>query len=280
MPLDRWLNALGIPNVGTTTAFHIARCHRDLDGVAESSLLADLAALGRLQEEQRVVNPRSRSHPPANEHERLEREQRYEELTAGIAEAGRRLIEAGLAQEGAGTPPRIVTTVIGPKTAASVLTFFASPIGQASLERLRALGIRPQGARDGPDRQGASAPEAGASLEGLTFVLTGTLETLSRSEAKRRIQEKGGMAAGSVSSKTSFLVAGANTGARKTDKARQLGVPVLNEEQFLAMLEDGPPAEPEPKAVPEPEPAPPATPGEAPADSDLGELFDWARKSE
>lgn len=79
------------------------------------------------------------------------------------------------------------------------------------------------------------------TLEGLTVVVTGTLENFSRDEAKEAILARGGKAAGSVSKKTSYVVVGENAGS-KEDKARELGVPILNEAQFEQLLATGSPA--------------------------------------
>ncbi len=76
------------------------------------------------------------------------------------------------------------------------------------------------------------------TLEGLTIVVTGSLEDFTRDSAKEAIISRGGKATGSVSKKTSYLVAGANAGS-KEDKARDLGVPILNEEQFHTLLNTG-----------------------------------------
>jgi DNA ligase (NAD+) len=81
-------------------------------------------------------------------------------------------------------------------------------------------------------------------LAGLTFVLTGTLPTLTRDEAKKRIEDAGGKTAGSVSKKTSYLVAGEDAGS-KLDKANELKIPVLDEPALLALLEVGPRTNPE-----------------------------------
>jgi DNA ligase (NAD+) len=78
-------------------------------------------------------------------------------------------------------------------------------------------------------------PDAAAAIAGKTIVFTGTLERLSRREAEELVQGLGGRAASSVSSRTDFVVAGANAGS-KLDKARELGVPVLDEDEFLRLL--------------------------------------------
>ena len=96
-------------------------------------------------------------------------------------------------------------------------------------QQLRAAGIHWEEA-DGA----ASAPKP---LQGKTFVLTGTLPTMTRDEAARKIEEAGAKVAGSVSKKTSFVVAGEEAGS-KLAKAQELGVPVLDEAGLMKLLED------------------------------------------
>jgi DNA ligase (NAD+) len=95
---------------------------------------------------------------------------------------------------------------------------------------------RASGVRMSEEQDGASVPR---TLEGLSVVVTGSLSEWSRDEAKEAITARGGKATGSVSKKTDFVVAGDLAGS-KLDKARQLGVPVLDEEGFAALLDDGP----------------------------------------
>jgi DNA ligase (NAD+) len=115
---------------------------------------------------------------------------------------------------------------VGPKVAHSITQFFAEPRNRELIERLRAAGL--QFTQDRKVKQGGP-------LAGLTFVLTGTLPTLTREETKARIEAAGGKVTGSVSKKTDFVVAGADAGS-KLDKARTLNVPVLDEAQLLEKL--------------------------------------------
>ena len=124
-----------------------------------------------------------------------------------------------------------LTTVpdIGAITAQSLLEWFQSPQSIHLIETLRAAGV---------SFQSTEAP-VGEALAGKTFVLTGTLEHLGRKEATERIEAQGGKVSGSVSKKTSYVVAGEAAGS-KLKKARELGIPVLTEAQLLCMLEGEP----------------------------------------
>ncbi|MBV9914120.1 MAG: NAD-dependent DNA ligase LigA, partial [Sinobacteraceae bacterium] len=120
---------------------------------------------------------------------------------------------------------------IGPIVAAHVATFFASAEHRKVIERLRAQGVRwPEVER----------PESGSQpLAGVTFVITGTLETMSRDEAQEALLALGAKVAGSVSRKTGYVIAGANAGS-KLEKAAELGVRILNEPEFLQLLQAPP----------------------------------------
>jgi DNA ligase (NAD+) len=114
---------------------------------------------------------------------------------------------------------------VGPRVAAAVHEFFAEERNRRLIERLRAAGLT----------MTAEKRRRSAKLEGLTFVLTGTLPTLTREEAKERIEGSGGRVSGSVSKKTNYVVAGEEAGS-KLEKARELKVPVIGEQQLLEML--------------------------------------------
>lgn len=117
---------------------------------------------------------------------------------------------------------------IGALIAQEVVGFFASDTNRAQLRRLAELGLNMRSERE--------AQALAQTLAGKTFVLTGTLPTYSRDEAKALIEARGGKVTGSVSKKTSYLVAGEKPGS-KYDKAVSLGIPVLDEQALLALLE-------------------------------------------
>ena len=118
---------------------------------------------------------------------------------------------------------------IGPIVAQSLRLFFDQPHNREVVEQLRACGVTWE--------EGEPAPTTPKPLAGKTFVITGTLPGMGRDEAKDLIEAAGGKVAGSVSKKTSFVVAGAEAGS-KLDKARELGVVVLDETGLREMLDD------------------------------------------
>lgn len=118
---------------------------------------------------------------------------------------------------------------IGPTLAESVREFFDAPENRAVVKRLAGHGVD----MTAPRRASVSGP-----LSGKAFVVTGTLSSLSRSQATSGIEVRGGRVTGSVSKKTDYVVAGESPGS-KLDRARELGIPVLDEEAFLALLQSG-----------------------------------------
>jgi DNA ligase (NAD+) len=117
---------------------------------------------------------------------------------------------------------------VGPVVAKSIRTFFDQPHNREVAEQLRAAGIT-------WDEHEGAASAVPKPLAGLTVVLTGTLPTLTRDAAKEMLEAAGAKVAGSVSKKTSYVVAGEEAGS-KLDKARELGVPVLDEAGLQALL--------------------------------------------
>ena len=228
LPLSRWVHALAIPEIGETTARDLARFHGDLEGIPQSALLRDVVELHRLREAAEVASPRAKVNKDKSELEKLQLAARQAELLALANATGARLIAASFAsaakKKGAAELDAVV--VVGPVAAQACLDWFAGGVGQAVLRRLQELGLNPKG------EQGATAD---APFAGKTFVITGTLTSMGRDEAGAKVRALGGNVATSVSSKTHYLVCGADAGSKLT-KARALGVPVLEEGAFLALL--------------------------------------------
>ncbi len=118
---------------------------------------------------------------------------------------------------------------VGPRVAQAVAEFFAEPENRALVSRLRAAGLSMH----------AEKRRTTSTLEGLTFVLTGTLPTLTRDAAKEKIEAAGGRVSGTVSKKTNYLVAGEDAGSKLT-KAESLGVLILDEPGLLGLLNSAP----------------------------------------
>lgn len=138
------------------------------------------------------------------------------------------------AMEAATAEELVAVEEVGPRIAASIAEFFSQP---ANLELVR--GLQQAGVEMTAEKKLRTT-----QLAGLTFVLTGTLPTLSRDEAKRRIEDAGGKVSGSVSKKTSYVVAGEEAGS-KLEKAQALNVPVIDEAGLLALLQKPPETLPE-----------------------------------
>src|SRR5437762_1573468 len=202
LPLSRWLFALAIPDVGRTTAAQLARFHETIEDVANSQLLRDVLQY----------------------HEKREQKDDAKEVAD-------RLIQAGFAKpsKSKSEKDRSITTEVGPVVAKSILDFFASTNGKKIPQRLRQLRIQPKSEKISA-KKAAELP-----LAGKTFVLTGTLPSMTREEATEKIEALGGHVTGSVSKKTDYVLAGAEPGS-KFDKAKELGVKIIDEAEFRKML--------------------------------------------
>jgi DNA ligase (NAD+) len=201
LPLSRWLYALAIPDIGKTTATQLARFHETIEDVANSPLLHDVL----------------------DYHEK----RREKQSAKRIAE---RLIKAGFAERSKSKAEKDgIVTEVGSVVAQSVVEFFASATGKRILRRLEELRIQPKS-----EKVSAKKTEE-LLLAGKTFVLTGTLPSMTREEATEKIESLGGHVTGSVSRKTNYVLAGADPGS-KFDKAKELGIRILDEAAFRKML--------------------------------------------
>jgi len=215
-PLSRWLFALAIPEVGKTTAGQLANFHATIEEVAESPLLRDVLGYHEKTEQARQA--------------RRENPELHEKLKAEIDSIMQRLTEAGFAEPSQGKGDRGIVTEVGPVVAKSILDYFASSAGKKVIARMHELGVKPA------SQKVEVSKKAGLPFSGKTFVLTGTLPTMTRDEASAKITELGGKVTSSVSKNTDFVLAGAEAGS-KLDKAQALGVNVLDEAAFLKMCE-------------------------------------------
>ena len=228
MPLARWLHALAIPEVGEETAHDLAKHHDTLEAVADSALLRDVIALDRLHNEADAANPRAKVNRDKSDMEKLQLATHHASLIEQANATGARLLAAGFASPAKkkNATDADVTTVVGPVVAQAALAWFSSDLGRETLRHMSTLGISPRGGNSG----------AGDSpFSGKTFVLTGTLQTMSRGQAQEKIRAQGGNVSSSVSSKTHFVVAGPGAGSKLED-AQKHGVTVISEEEFVAML--------------------------------------------
>ena len=123
------------------------------------------------------------------------------------------------------------TREIGPVLAESVRSWFDEPRNRQLIDRLRAAGVRMEVPPDERAARGQEGP-----LTGRTYVLTGTLQSMTRDQATSAIERLGGKVAGSVSRKTTAVIVGADAGS-KAEKARELGVTTLDEAAFLALID-------------------------------------------
>ena len=185
-PLQRWLFAMGIRQVGEAAAKELSRLHKHLSDLPTSEILSEI---------QRDT--------------RADAKKKNEKLL-----------------------PYAITGDVGPAVAESVLTFFQSEGGRNALARLAELGIDPASGNYMPKLAAVDLSEQ--PLAGKTFVITGTL-SMDRDEMKAFIESKGGKVSGSVSAKTSYVLAGEGGGSKR-DKAEKLGVTILDEEGLEKLL--------------------------------------------
>ena len=186
--------------MGKTTATQLAKFHDNIEAVARSQLLRDVLEYHEKEKSERV-------------------------------EIAERLIKARFAKpsKNKADKDRGIVTEVGAVVAKSVLDFFASSAGQKILQRMTQLGIEPK------SEKVSAKKVAELPLTGKTFVLTGTLPSMTREEATEKIEAFGGHVTGSVSKKTDYVLAGTEPGS-KFDKAKDLGVRIIDEAQFRKML--------------------------------------------
>ena len=227
-PLDRWLFAMGIRQVGESAAKELARLHESLRDLAHiaggtvecSPILRAIHASATKEAEAKRISPANKENPPANEEEKKERKTAHAALKAEAAELKRSI--AGYK----------VSADVGQVVAESVLAFFESDGGKHVLERMAELGINPKSENYLPKPAEADLSEM--PLAGKTFVITGTL-SMDRDAMKRYLESKGAKVSGSISANTDYLLSGEGGGSKR-DKAEKLGVRVIGEEDVAKLI--------------------------------------------
>ena len=131
-------------------------------------------------------------------------------------------------------PPERLESIedVGPRIARSIVEYFEAPVNRENIERLRAAGVQLALAEQ-------STGQRSDILAGKSFVISGVFERHSRDEYKDMIERNGGKNVGSISKKTDYVLAGANMGPSKLEKAQKLNIPIIDESQFLEMLGQG-----------------------------------------
>ncbi len=209
LPLNRWIYALGIPNIGEATARHVAKLYPDFASMRDTAILEEIEMFYR------VAKKKGSDIADKATHE-------GEVITRARALESKGLLE----YENADKPmaSRFILT-IKPEVVRSLLRFLTSAYAERLFVRMEALGINPK----------TEAVAAAGTLQGKSFVITGTLSK-PRTEVEALIRAHGGTVQNSVSKKTDYLITGADPGGSKYTKAQSLGTPMLNEQALLAML--------------------------------------------
>lgn len=222
-PLNKWLYALGIPNVGESASREFARLHQTLSDIPNSPVLTKIIEIARLETEQKEISPRNKSNPPANEIEKAKRQRRYETIKDEIAALRSDISEYAVSPDA------------GQVASGSLLSYFQSEAGQKSLSRMNELGISPKSENFAPAAAAPAGDTQATGFAGTTWVITGTLSE-SRDHFQELIQKTGGKVSSSISKNTTYLLAGEKAGSKLT-KAESLGVKVLDEAAFRSLLD-------------------------------------------
>lgn len=218
MPLEKWIYSMGIDHVGESASREVSRLVKSIYDIPNCDIFADVINLTDLKEERQIISPRNKSNPPKDDTEKFERQNYYESLSERIQEVEKRL------------EPYLISSELGPVATRSLMTFFASDTGELILNKFREIGIDPKSANYVP----IPSSNSDLTFSGLTFVITGTLSK-PRPEFKKLIESLGGKVSGSVSKNTNYLLSGEGGGSKYT-KAESLGVPILDEDAFNALL--------------------------------------------
>jgi DNA ligase (NAD+) len=219
-PLSKWIFGLGIPQVGETTAREVSRLFKNMKSLIDCELLSNIAERG-LAVTWKIDHPINSRYESIDDTERFRRQTKVAELNSRIKELNQKLSTHQVSPE------------LGGVAAKNLLDFFTSTAGHEFLRHLEEFGIDPTS--DNFYQMDASSSNSSSTLAGKTFVITGTL-SIGRDEMKTLIESHGGKVAGSISSKTHYLLAGENAGSKKAN-AEKLNVQIIDEAELAALLD-------------------------------------------
>ncbi len=245
----KWLFALGIPRIGAISAQNIARIHSDPDEIGLSKILREFVELFDLQEEMGRINPLSKNDPCKTSEERSRRETRVDLINERIAEIIGPLFDLSWIKQVDNEKKKIKPSPIclehqysktnhapNPEAVHSLLNYIRSDTGLTIWKQFQALHISFNG------------KQTGTSLLNKRFVLTGSLNALSRNEAQECIANLGGAISETLSKNTDYVIVGDKAGT-KLKKAQNLGITVLDEESFFKLIQFTPTSNPESKQL-------------------------------
>lgn len=227
LPLERWLTAFGIPTIGVTTSRLVSKYHPSLIRLAEGEYLNVLLNIEELVGKFNALNPKARANKGSDP---LELKNQRDCIFAELMQLSEEYVQRGYIKLEKESENKLkFTNPLGSVSTQKLKSWFISATGKAVMDTLRTLDINPIS-----ERYEADMNSSGGVLSGLTFVLTGALSR-PRPEFERMIVDAGGKATGSVTKKTSFLVAGEGGGSKR-DKAVKLNIPIIDENTLLTML--------------------------------------------
>jgi DNA ligase (NAD+) len=252
-PLHRWIHALAIQSVGEVTAYQIATLHADVDAVKNSKIISDYLRLRDLIEEAKQANPDATKEEnkisgtnEQSQEEEARRTKLHAKLNTEIEAIVSSLKKSGVKLELKGKPKKNgkptlydISSDLEAEACRSIQKFFSSEQGIQTALKIKRLGIR-------PSTEAKQASVKSSPIAGMTFVLTGTLPSLSRDEASEMIRTAGGSVTSAVSKNTNFVLAGESAGS-KLDKAKALGVAIIGEAEFRRILADADSVKPQAK---------------------------------
>jgi DNA ligase (NAD+) len=219
-PLSKWLYGMGIEQVGETTAKEISRIFMSMEDLRNSQLLADIYERGYAIT-WKIEHPIKSKFETISESQMRSRQEEFKKLNPRIKELELKLSKYGISPE------------LGSVAAKNLIDFFDSNVGNEFLLHLAELEINPKSDNFNPTPAESSNP---APLFGMTFVITGSLN-MDRDAMTSLIEANGGKVSGSISSKTSYLLAGEGGGSKRSN-AEKLGVPIIDETGFYRLLEN------------------------------------------